>query len=80
MSDKTPASLTEVTLSVPGMICDGCAERVQDAVMALPGVRQAKTSAWHKRVTVRFEPSRIGSAEIRVALAHNGFETSEARA
>jgi copper chaperone CopZ len=80
MSDDTNASLTEVTLSVPGMMCDGCAERVRDALLAVPGVRQAKPSAWRKRVTVRFEPSRVGAPEIRAALADKGFESGEARA
>lgn len=80
MSDDTNASLAEVTLSVPGMMCNGCAERVRDVILAVPGVRQAKSSAWHKRVTVHFEPARIGPAEIRSALADKGFESGEARA
>ena len=45
MSDET-ASLTEVILSVPGMMCDGCAESVRDLLLAVPGVRQARASAW----------------------------------
>ncbi|MBK3399709.1 heavy-metal-associated domain-containing protein [Methylobacterium aquaticum] len=80
MSNDTNAPLTEVTLSVPGMMCDGCAEKVRDALLAVPGVRQAKSSARRKRASVRFEPSRVGPAEIRSALADKGFESEEARA
>ncbi len=80
MSDDSNASLTEVTLSVPGMMCDGCAERVRDALLAVPGVRRAKSSVWRRHVTVRFEPSQVGPAEIRSALADKGFESREARA
>ena len=40
------ASLTEVTLSAPSMLCDGCAESVRDLLLAVPGVRQARASAW----------------------------------
>ena len=72
--------LGKATIPVPGMTCDCCAERVQDALLAVPGVRLAKSSAWRKRVTVRFEPSRVGPAEIRSALADKGFESGEARA
>lgn len=79
MSDET-ASLTEVTLSVPGMLCDGCAETVRDLLMVVPGVRQARFSAWRKHVTVRFEPSRVGPAEIRSALANGGFDGAEVQA
>ena len=80
MSDKTPPPLAEVSFSVPGMMCDGCAESVRNAAMAVPGVRQARSSAWRRRVTVRFEPSRAGPVEIRAALASSGFETVEVRA
>ena len=74
------ASLTEVILSVPGMMCDGCAETVRDLLMAIPGVRQARASAWRKHVAVRFEPSRVGPAEIRSALAKGGFDAVEVQA
>ncbi|AWN36622.1 MULTISPECIES: heavy-metal-associated domain-containing protein [Methylobacterium] len=79
MSDET-ASLTEVIFSVPGMMCDGCAETVHDVLTAVPGVRQAKPSTWRKRVAVRFEPSRVGPAEIRSALAKGGFDAVEVQA
>jgi len=79
MSDET-AFLTEVTLSVPTMLCDGCAETVRDLLMAIPGVRQARASAWRKHVAVRFEPSRVGPAEIRSALANGGFDGAEGQA
>ena len=74
------ASLTEVILSVPGMMCDGCAETVRDLLMAVAGVRQARASAWRKHVAVRFAPSRVGPAEIRAALAKLGFEGAEVQA
>lgn len=80
MNDRTKTSLTEVTFSVPGMMCDGCAEKVRDAVMGIPGVRQAKFSAWHKRVTVYFEASQIEPQQIKSALESAGFETGKVRA
>lgn len=79
MSDET-ASLTEVTLSVPGMLCDGCAETVRDLLMTVPGVRQARASSWRKHVAVRFESSRVGPEEIRSALASGGFDSAEVQA
>ncbi|AYO86641.1 heavy-metal-associated domain-containing protein [Methylobacterium brachiatum] len=80
MNDKTKTSLTEVTFLVPGMMCDGCAEKVRDVVVAIPGVRQTKPSAWHKSVTVYFEASRIETQQIKSALESAGFETGEVRA
>ncbi|AWN42611.1 heavy-metal-associated domain-containing protein [Methylobacterium durans] len=79
MSDRPKASLSKVTFTVPGMICDGCAEKVRDAVLGVPGVHQAKPSTWHKRVTVTFEASRIEPGQIRSALDSAGFETGAVR-
>ncbi|KIU27269.1 hypothetical protein SR39_30330 [Methylobacterium radiotolerans] len=62
------------------MLCDRCAETVRDLLMAVPGIRQARSSAWRKYVAVRFEPSRVGPAEIRAALANGGFDGAEVQA
>lgn len=72
------ASLTEIELSVPGMVCDGCAEKIRTALEVVPGVRAVKPNAWRKRVAVRYEPAEVGMSQIKTALAAAGFEAVEA--
>jgi copper chaperone CopZ len=71
--------VSEVELSVPGMLCQGCAEKVRTALLAIPGVRKARPSAWRKRVRVSFDPARVAQPELLAALSAAGFENAEAR-
>lgn len=77
MSDaRTTEPLAEIDFSVPGMVCGVCAEKVRNALMALPGVRWAKPSAWHKRVMVRYDPAVLREDDLAAALAAAGFDTA----
>ena len=73
---RTAAPLTDIELSVPGMVCDGCVERVRKTLMSIPGVLDAKPSAWRKRVAVRYELVRVREDDLRAALATAGFDTA----
>lgn len=78
MAEKqTPGSLASVKFSVPGMVCDGCAERVRAVLTALPGVREVTPKLWRKHVEVRYEPSSVQNSQIRAALGAAGFDTAE---
>lgn len=72
MSDEN-TSPEEAIFSIPGMMCDGCAETVREALLTIPGVRQVKPSAWRKRVTVQFDASEVQPDQIRATLAEVGF-------
>lgn len=69
---------TELELSVPSMVCDGCAEKIRNAVTALPGVHEVKVGLWRKRVRVRYEPTRVQEAQLKQAIASAGFAVAEA--
>lgn len=69
--------LSNAEFSVPSIVCDGCAERVRDALMALPGIREVKPSLWRKRILVRYEPSKVREEQIKDALGAAGFETAD---
>jgi copper chaperone CopZ len=71
--EQAASDVAELDLAVPSMVCDGCAETIRAALKALPGVRDVKVSLWHKRVRVRFEPSRLEEARIRQVIAAAGF-------
>ena len=79
MAEKqTPGSLASVEFSVPGMVCDGCAERVRGVLTALPGVREVTPKLWRKHVEVRYEPASVQEGQIKAALGAAGFDAAEA--
>lgn len=75
---KTAAALANLELSLPSMVCDGCAERVRTTLATMPGVREVKLSAWRKRVALRYEPAEVGVDRIKAVLSAAGFEAVEA--
>ena len=76
--DSTTDPFSEVEFSIPSMVCDGCGEKIHQALMAVPGVRSVKANLWRKRIHVRYQPPRIHEAEIKDALCAAGFRVVEA--
>ena len=76
--DAGTGPLSEIELSVPSMVCDGCAEKIREALTAIPGVRAVKPKLWRKRVRVRYESSKVTESQIKDALGAAGFSAIEA--
>jgi len=70
-------ALAEVEYLVPSMVCEGCAEKIDDALRPLPGVRDVRPNVARKHVHVRYEPARVREEDLRTALAAAGFSASE---
>jgi len=70
--------LAEVEYLVPSMVCEGCAEKIGEALRPLPGVREVRSKLAQKHVFVRYEPARVQEEDLRNALAAAGFSTMAA--
>jgi copper chaperone CopZ len=72
------ARLAEVEYLVPSMVCEGCAEKIGDALRPLSGVREVRSRVAQKHVFVRYEPARVQEVHLREALAAAGFKALDA--
>ncbi|MBI1726309.1 MAG: heavy metal translocating P-type ATPase [Candidatus Rokubacteria bacterium] len=72
------AALAETEFAVPAMVCDGCAEKITDALKDIPGVREIKSKVAQKHVVVRYEPARVGRDDLKGALDKAGYKAVEA--
>jgi len=54
--------LAEVEFLVPSMVCEGCAEKISQALRPLPGVQEVRPKVPQQHVYVRYEPSRVKGA------------------
>ncbi len=64
-------------LGVLGMTCAACVRRVEKAVKAVPGVRDANVNLVTHRATVAFEPGTASTASedaVAAAIARAGYE------
>jgi copper chaperone CopZ len=74
---RPAATPVELELAVPGMVCEGCAETIADALKAIPGVREIKPNVARKQVVVRYDAARASPGDLRGALAAAGFKAVE---
>jgi heavy metal translocating P-type ATPase len=65
--------LAEVELLVPGMVCEGCAEKLRAALRPIAGVREVTPRVAQKRVRVRYEPAKVGEQQLKEALGQAGY-------
>lgn len=63
----------ETTFSAPDIECGGCANAIQKAVGALPGVTGVDVDIENKRVTVTHDPEAAPDAALTATLDRAGF-------
>ena len=71
-------ALAETEFAVPAMVCDGCAEKIGDALKDIPGVREIKPLVAQRHVVVRYEPALVGRDDLKGALDRAGYKAVEA--
>ena len=60
-------------LMVQGMYCAACADTVEGALQGLPGVLSAQVHAATRRLTLRWDPSRVKLSVLARAVGHTGY-------
>ncbi|MBN9604640.1 MAG: heavy-metal-associated domain-containing protein [Afipia felis] len=71
---RQDSSLATVTLAIPGMVCEGCAEKIRDALTAIPGIHKVKTKLWQKQIQVTFKKETVREQTVVQALGEQGFD------
>lgn len=66
-------ALQTVELAVEGMSCQHCVKAVKGSVAALPGVASVDVSLERKRVTVGYDPAKVGLPEMKAAIEEAGY-------
>ena len=67
-----------ITFEVTGdqkLACEGCEQRVQNALKALPGVGQVRASARNQRVEVLFDTAKLDPDAIAERMGKTGYQT-----
>ncbi len=68
------SSVERVTVPVEGMHCAACVGKVEQALKAVPGVREATVNLATERATVVFDAAAAGMPAMRDAVAAAGYE------
>lgn len=62
-----------IEISVIGMSCGGCAQRVQQALSACKGILQASVSHVEAKASVDYLPGQVTEEEIREIINKTGY-------
>ena len=68
--------MKNITLNVNGMMCQGCANRVKNALMTLQGVQKTEVFLDQKQVVVEVDDV-LSPAEIKERIETLGFEVTD---
>jgi copper chaperone CopZ len=71
---RETAGMATREFTVEGMMCQGCADNVTNAIAKIPGVRSAKVSLAEKRAVVVADPSQVPSDKIEAVVAAAGYK------
>jgi P-type Cu+ transporter len=67
----------ELALRPGGISCASCVARIESALLAVPGVERAAVNMGTERVSVDYEPERVGPERLRQAITGAGYELLE---
>lgn len=67
------ALLVDTEISTPGMVCEGCADTLTTALMALQAVHKVVPDVKQKRIQVFYNPERMTEDRLRERVAEMGF-------
>ncbi len=76
----TAEGIRRIELPVAGLTCASCAQAVQRALLAVPGVRSATVNLVGGRAFVDFDPSRTAIGALHDGIKQAGYRIDAARA
>lgn len=74
---KEDEKMTEVTLKVPNISCQGCVEIIREALTDRDGVQKVESDPKKKRITVTYQREKIKLDEIRSRINQAGYTVDE---
>ncbi len=67
----------KIFMSVPGIHCQGCVDRIRDHLIGQEGIRKVDGDPVRKTITVAFERRKVRQDEIREAIAGLGYTPAD---
>jgi Cu+-exporting ATPase len=66
--------MENITISIEGMSCVVCAQRIEKALIMLDGVKSASVNFATEKATVFYDPKRISEPSIKNAITKTGYK------
>ncbi len=77
ISQREVRGREKIFLSVPGIHCQGCVERIRDHLVTQKGIRKVDGDPVKKTITVAFERQKVRADQIKEAIAGLGYTPAD---
>ena len=67
------SSHTKATLTIDDMACSGCAETVQDALIAIYSVEEAHVDHERNTASIIYDSNAVSSEDFKTAIDETGY-------
>ncbi|MBD2145156.1 heavy metal translocating P-type ATPase [Sphaerospermopsis sp. FACHB-1194] len=67
--------MNNITLKLKGMSCASCANNVEQAILAVPGVIECNVNFGAEQATINYEPKQTNLTEIKAAIEDAGYSS-----
>ncbi len=71
-----PTHLATAAFHVTGMHCEGCADKVMDALNKVPGIYKVDVKVADHRVLVSFDADKLTAEKVAKAISAAGYPAS----
>ncbi|MBM4331699.1 MAG: copper-translocating P-type ATPase [Deltaproteobacteria bacterium] len=69
-----PVEEEKLSISIGGMTCAACVNRVEKTLKGIPGVSKAAVNLATEKATVHYQPGLLEKSGLRKAIEHLGYE------
>lgn len=72
-ADEENAAVEEAEIRTPGMVCEGCAGKITEGLLAMDAVQKVIPDVKGKRVRVLFDPKGTSEDDLRERVKELGY-------
>ncbi len=66
-----------IVISISGMSCNHCAQRVENSLNKVPGVLEAIVSFNEQKAIIKYNPEEVEPERLKDAIRSTGYEVVE---
>ncbi|MDI1449111.1 heavy metal translocating P-type ATPase [Polyangium sp. 6x1] len=74
LPEKTAPATRRIDLPVEGMTCAACVRRIERALLATSGVREARVNLVTRTATITYDPAAAGTEALVTAIERAGYD------
>lgn len=75
--EGVPLEASTLEVSIGGMTCTGCEEKIQAGVSKLDGIKSIKASHTDANAIIEYYPAVVDTVKIREAISGTGYDVKK---